>query len=310
MDVPAGVPAMKPAAGTTLFTPRHPSTGHWVGAPCAHVHDGRTYLAVRARDPSRRGHVICIYERTDQDSFEQVTRLRAADLGGTSVERPALATDPKTGELKLYVPVDHRSDDWRIRKLADVTHPSSFDPETATDVLEPGPDGTDAVTVKDPYVVVEDGCYYMFYAGHSGDREQAHLAESADGERWERSPANPILESRDWHDHHTRISCAVATEDGWTILYDGSGRGDYGRTWNLRTGVASGNRLGVLTDLTPTAPAFAAPTADCLTELAEYATCRYIDILVHDDHWEVFAEVAREDEAFELRHSIVPIHGT
>ena len=310
MDVPAGFPAMEPAAGTTLFAPTCLSTGNWVGAPCVHDHDGRTYLAIRVRNPNRRGYAIRIYERADQDSFEQVAQLHAGDLGGTSVERPALATDHETGKLKLYVPVDHQSDDWRIRKLADVADPSALDPATATDVLEPGSDGTDAVTVKDPYVMVDDSRYYMFYAGHSGEREQAHLAVSDDGETWERSPANPILESQGWHDHHTRISCAVATDDGWTIFYDGSGREDFGRTWNLRTGIARGDDLAALTDLTPTAPAFAAPTADCPTKLARYATCRYLDVLVRDDHWEVFAEVAREDEAFELRHSIVPIHGT
>ena len=310
MEVPAGFPAIDPGTGTTLFAPACTSTGHWVGAPCVHTHGDRTYLAVRTRDPRRRGHAIRVYERTDDQSFEQVVELHAADLGGTSVERPALATDYATGQLKLYVPVDRGRDDWRIRKLADAAHPSAFDPATATDALAPGPGNTDAITVKDPYVVADDDRYYMFYAGHSGEREQAHLAVSDDGETWERSPANPILESRGWHDHHTRISCVVPVGDRWTAFYDGSGREDFGRTWNLRTGIATGEGLATLSDATPDAPAFAAPTTDERTALSRYATCRYLDVLVHENRWEVFAEVAREDEAFELRHSIVPTHGT
>jgi hypothetical protein len=305
MEVPVGFPAMEPGAGTPLFAPAQQSAGNWVGAPCVHDHDDRTYLAVRVRDPRRRGHAIRVYERDGRGSFERVAELCAYELGGASVERPALATDHETGRLKLYVPVDRGANDWRIRKLADVAHPSAFDPATATDVLEPGSDGSDSVTVKDPYVVA-DGRYYMFYAGHDGDREQAHLAVSDDGEAWERSPANPVLESRGWHDHHTRVSCAVPTGGGWTVFYDGSGREDFGRTWNLRTGVATGKDLATLTDTTTDAPAFAAPTTDDVTNLGRYATCRYLDVLVCEDRWEVFAEVAREDEAFELRHSIVP----
>lgn len=310
MEPSGAFPAMEPGAGTTLFAPEAASTGHWVGAPCVHDHDGRTYLAIRIRDPERRGHAVVVYERVGPRAFEEVVELPAAALGGESVERPALATDHETGALKLYVPVDRGENDWRIRKLADVSHPSAFDPATVTDVLGPGSGGTDAATVKDPYVVVADGRYHMFYAGHCGDCEQAHLAVSRDGETWRRSSANPVLKSRGWHDYHTRVSCVVPAGDGWTVFYDGSGRADFERTWNLRTGVAVADDLTSITDLTPDAPAFAAPTADRPTGLIRYATCRYLDVLVREDRWEVFAEVAREDEAFELRHSIVTTHGT
>lgn len=310
MEPSAEFPAIEPGAGTTLFAPEGASAGHWVGAPCVHDHDGRTYLAIRTRDPLRRGHAVVIYERVGPRAFEEVVELPAAALDGESVERPALATDLRTGALKLYVPVDRGENDWRIRKLADVAHPSAFDPATATDVLGPGSDATDAATVKDPYVVVADGRYHMFYAGHGGGREQAHLAVSRDGETWRRSPANPVLESRGWHDYHTRISCVVPGADGWVVFYDGSGREDFGRTWNLRTGVAVADDPTTIADRTPDAPAFTAPMGDGSTVASRFATCRYLDVLVRENRWEVFAEVAREDEAFELRHSIVTTHGT
>lgn len=307
---PVGLPPMDPGAGTTLFAPDRPEIGHWRGAPCVHVQDGRTYVAIRERDPRRRGYAVVIYEWLARDRFEPVCTLAAADLGGTSVERPALVTDPHTGRTKLYVPVDRGENDWRIRKLADAPEPAAFEAETAHDVLVPAGSGTDSATVKDPVVEVFDGRFVMFYAGHGGEREQAHLATSEDGERWQRSPANPILESGGWHDHHTRISCVVPAPDGsWIVLYDGSGRDDYGRTWNLRTGIATATDFETVRDWTTDRPAFAAPTCDRETNVERFATCRYVDILVGESEWNVFAEVAREDEAFELRHTTIPTHG-
>lgn len=311
MGRPAGLPPIDPGSGITVFEPETTEMGHWVGAPCVHVHDGRTYLAVRERDQYRRGHAIVIYEWIDRDRFESVNRIPATDLDASSVERPAMVTDPDSGALKLYVPVDCEENDWRIRKLTDAPEPAEFDASTAVDVLQPAVHGSDSATVKDPVVLVDGDRFFMLYAGHSGTREQAHLATSVDGEHWKRSSANPILQSRGWHNHHTRISCVIPspTGKGWVLFYDGSGRDDYGRTWNLRTGIATAHDFATITDHTPDKPAFTAPTADRGTADARFSTCRYLDILVGDAQWDVFAEVAREDEAFELRHTTIPIHG-
>lgn len=310
MNEVAGFLGMDPGAGTPLFAPDSPSAGHWVGAPCVHVHEGRTYLAVRVRDPRRRGHALVVYERAGS-AYDPVAELRASEFDAASVERAALATDPISGKLKCYVPVDRGTGDWRIAKLADVEHPSAFDASTAVDVLGPGPDGSDCAGVKDPHVMVDDGRFFMYYAGFDGDREQAHLAESDDGENWRRSDENPVLESTGWHDHHTRVSCVLDRPDGpgWLLFYDGSGRDDYGRTWNLRTGTALATVPADVTDCTPDGPAFAAPTTEEATDLDCFATCRYLDVLAVEDRWEVFAEVARDDEAFELRHTSIETNG-
>lgn len=307
----AALPAVDWSAATTVFEPPGDGEGHWVGAPCVHRHGGSTYLAARWRSPERRGYAIAVYERTGPDAYDERVRITAADLGVVSVERPSLLSDPRTGDLKLYVPVDRGENDWCIRKLRDEPTPGTFDPATARDVLLPEPGTTDEVTVKDPYVVTLGGRYYVFYAGSDGESEQAHLATSADGEDWRRVSGNPIIGRGGWHDHHTRVSCVLPAPDApvWIALYDGSGRDDHGKTWNLRTGAAVSHDLRRFVDATPLNPALSAPTVAGATSLDSFGTCRYVDILRTDEGAELFAEVARDDGAFELRRCPVDWSG-
>jgi hypothetical protein len=277
-----------------------------VGAPCVHRHDGETYLAVRERTPEDRGHAVTIYRRTGRTQYEPVRTLTAAQLDVVSVERPALVTSPDDGALQLFLPVDTGANEWVIRKLADAAEPTGLDPATARNVLTPTAGGTDSSTVKDPYVFTLGGRYYMFYAGHDGRSEQAHLATSVDGETWERHLANPVVERGYWHDHHTRVSAVVPAPDApaWLLFYDGSGLTDEGRTWNLRTGVAVSTDLERFFDASPHGPRYSAPTAPG-TGIDTFGTCRYLDVVRDGDAWELFAEVAREDGAFELRYDRV-----
>jgi hypothetical protein len=191
--------------------------------------------------------------------------------------------------------------------MAPAEEPSALDPSTARTVLAPRADGSDRATVKDPYVLTVGGRYYMFYAGHDGRSEQAHLATSLDGDTWHRAETNPVLGRQFWHDHHTRVNCVVPAPDApvWLVFYGGSGLTDHGRTWNLRTGLATAADLANVTDTTPEGPVYAGPAAEASTGVDSFATCRYVDMLRTDDGWEVFAEVAREDGAFELRYQRV-----
>jgi hypothetical protein len=304
----AGLPSADLARAETVFEPPGRSEGHWVGAPCVHRHGGATYLAVRWRSPERRGYAVTIHERTGPNAIEERARLTADDLGVVSVERPALATDPRSGALKLYLPVEHGENDWTIRKLDDAESPSGFDPTTARDVLVPRPGSSNGETVKDPCVVTLGGRYYMFYAGHDGTSERAHLATSADGESWNRVDHNPVLGREGWHDHHTRVSCVVPAPDApvWLVYYDGSGADDYGATWNLRTGVAVAHDIARPVDATPDRPALSSPAADRAVGLDGFGTCRYADVLVGEGDRELFVEVARSDGAFELRRCSLP----
>lgn len=309
MTAYATPPEIDVSSAETVLEPPETGEGHWVGAPCVHRHDGTTYLAIRHRDPERRGYAVTIYERPTAGTLNQRRELTADDLGVVSVERPALATNPQTGRLQLYLPVDRGSNDWVIRKFADADRPEGFDPATAHDVLRPRPGETDAATVKDPYVLTVGGRYYMYYVGNDGQSEQAHLATSVDGETWERATSEPVLQRAYWHDYHTRVACAVPAPDApvWLVFYEGSGTTDEGRPWNVRTGVAVSPDLVRVTDATPDGPRYAAPTADADTGLTSFGTFRYVDVLRDGDQWEIFAEVAREDESFDLRRVTVEV---
>jgi hypothetical protein len=300
-------PEIDVSSAETILEPDGTGEGHWVGAPCVHRHDGTTYLAVRHRDPERRGYALTIYERPTAGTLNQRRELTADDLGVVSVERAALATNPHTGQLQLYLPVDRGSNDWVVRKFADVDRPEEFEPATAHDVLRPRPGETDAATVKDPYVLTVGGRYYMYYVGNDGQSEQAHLATSVDGETWERATSEPVLPRAYWHDYHTRVACAVPAPDApvWLVFYEGSGTTDEGRPWNVRTGVAVSPDLVRVTDATPDGPRYAAPTADADTGLTTFGTFRYMDVLRDGDSWAIFAEVAREDGSFDLRRATV-----
>lgn len=303
------LPPVDPERATVVFSPAESAEGHWIGAPCVHRYRGTTYLAVRVRSPEARGHTLEIHARTGEDTFARRTTITAAELGVESLERPALVTSPKTTELRLYLPVDHGENDWSIQHLGPVTDPAAFDPASATDVLAPADGTTDEVTVKDPAVITVGGQYYLFYAGHDGRSEQAHLATSTDGMEWVRAPTNPILTRAHWHDHHTRVSCVQPAPDApaWLVFYEGSGRADYGKTWNLRTGLAISYDLTAFTDTTPEAPWLSASSEEPGTKPNRFDTCRYLDVLDHDDRWEVFFEVARSDGAFELRRSVIEL---
>lgn len=296
-------PPFDPGAAETVLAPETAAEGYWTGAPCVHDHGGETYLAVRERVPEDRGRAVVLYRRAGDTDYEEVVRLAADVLDVVSVERPALATDPATGELHLYLPVDHGANQWTIQKLAPVPEPRALDPTTARDVLRPAAGTTDRATVKDPYVLTVGGRFYMFYSGSDGRSEQAHLATSLDGVTWERVAGTPILERQYWHDHHTRVACAVPAPDApvWLVFYEGSGATDEGRTWNLRTGVAVSPDLREFVDTTPDGPVYQAPTTTARTGLETFATCRYLDVRPVADGWEVFAEVAGEAGEFELR---------
>lgn len=297
------LPTLNLSEWTTLLEPPKSGEGYWVGAPCVEVYEGSILLTVRHRSPAERGHTITIYRQSSDTNYTPVTTVTAEALDVESIERAALLTDPRTEQLKLYLPVDRGENDWAIRKLDDVDSPGDFEPSTARDVLVPGTAGSDTVTVKDPCIVTIGGRYYLYYAGHDGSSEQAHLATSRDGERWHRADGNPVFTRSGWHDHHTRITCVVPAADGpfWHVFFDGSGTDDFGSTWNLRTGHAISFDLTNIRDTTRDSP-WLSTGAD---PTAGFATFRYLEVVDHNGMWELLAEVARSDGAFELRRATV-----
>lgn len=105
-------------------------------------------------------------------------------------------------------------------------------------VLEPGPRGSwDERGVADPCVIQQQGTYYMFYLGQDRARRQRlGVARSADGKRWEKLRANPVLEIGEAgaFDENGLGEPAVWTSHGWHwMLYAGRDRAE-----NRRLGLA------------------------------------------------------------------------
>lgn len=302
-------PSIESAETETVFAPSNEGEGYWVGAPCVHTHQGVTYLTVRERTPDERGRTLLLTERVDLAKYEPVMELSASELGVQSIERAALSTDVRTGDLKLYLSVDHGQNDWTIQKLDDVSRPDEFDASTARDVLTPHPGRSDEQTVKDPHLITLGERYVMFYAGHDGRSEQAHMATSHDGERWKRDPNNPVLPSQYWHDHHTRISCVLPAKDApfWLVFYDGSGVEDYQPNWNLRTGVAITHDLRDIIDTSHEEPRYPGPQTGNPDITGQFGTFRYLD--VHRDGAELvmYYEAAAAHGSFELRQTRVDV---
>ena len=82
--------------------------------------------------------------------------------------------------------------------------------------------------VSAPYVLKEDGWYYMFYQGMDGDLIAGEgLARSRDGiHNWERHPANPISAGKDgnWDWLGTRKVSLVKELNGYQMWYTGGMR--------------------------------------------------------------------------------------
>lgn len=288
----------------TVMEPAEDEEGYWMGAVSAASNDAGEYLAVRERTAEERGRAVTIYER-DGEGYDPVTEITADEMDVVSIERPALLTDPDTDRLNLYLPVEHGENDWDILRLDDADRPDDLDPETAQTVIEQGK-GPDRVTAKDPVIEADDGQFHALYSGHDGTSEQAQYAVSDDGDDWEKTDDNPVLGRQHWHDHHTRVSNVIdLDEDGYAVLYEGSGTDDVKDTWNLRTGLGYIEELGEpIIDLSPDGPELSSPAAGAETGLETFGTLRYAEVIKHGDGpAELFVEVARETGAFELRRT-------
>lgn len=111
---------------------------------------------------------------------------------------------------------------------APVAPASAFDPLGT--VLAPGPEGSwDAFATYSPFLVEHAGQYLLFYTGFSA-RDYSDgaigLATSADGVRWTKVGAGPIVRGTG---ELTRLQCAVVGEAGdgsWFLLANGARRGE------------------------------------------------------------------------------------
>lgn len=308
------VPLFDPKEGTTILTPDGEGSGYWKGA-CSAIYDdesGKFYLYYRIRSPRpRRGGECRIAESVDGINFTDIWSAKKEDFDTTSIERSALVKC-LDGKWRLYISyVDPTDSRWRT-DMMEADDPKSFKPETRKKILTAT--DIDGEGVKDPYVIIVGGLYYMIlsYATKpivkdDSKVEEMHdtadvyntgvcksstgLAVSHDGVNftWLGDVFAPTESG--WDSYAARIGTVVYTPPVFTAFYDGSA--DVSENYEERTGIAISYDLQDYHRLTPDGPVLVSPYAS--------GSLRYIDVVPFEDELFYYYEMVRPDGSHELR---------
>jgi hypothetical protein len=304
---PFGSIATKFTDYKVIVAPDKDEAEWWAGAPSV-VRDknGIFWLACRMRtaDAPRglRGYEIRILRSDDGIHFTTGHRIRREDVPIPGFERPALLIDPQSGRFKLYTCGPWKDGPWSIVKFADAETPTGFDPASARVVIAPLPKSYDRDIIpteyKDPFILHAEGMYHCYVIGVMRRTERIYHFRSADGEVWEPvgSPYQAIMDLTGWHDFYVRPASVVPIGVGYLFFYEGSNCDWHDPVYNIATGVGFTFDLHRVTDLTPDSPLVISTTPS-----ERFATWRYSHWMrVDGDLW-VYAEVARPNEAHEIR---------
>ncbi len=314
------VPLFDPAEGWVIRHPPGNGKGNWAGAPSAFYDEERKrfLLSYRLRKPlsEGRGYVTCIAESTDGREFKDIWEGKATQFNSPSIERSALLMTPQ-GRYRLYVSYVAADDNrWRIDML-EADSPSALDPASRQTVLHP--DDADSEGVKDPYILLIGGMYYMYvpYGPRAtitpgSTAEELHgtgnvfttgriahptgLAVSVDGLHFEWK-GDVIRPGHDWDRNMARLACVVYVPPVFSAFYDG--RTGVGDVYEDRTGLAVGLMPDHFESLTRKEPILSSPHGT--------GALRYMDIVPFRDRFYYFYEQSRPDGAHELRGNMVEV---
>ena len=292
---------------TVILEPDRDEPEWWAGAPSV-VRDknGVFWLACRMRTANAprglRGYEIRILRSEDGVHFSKVLGIRREDVPIPGFERPALLVDPRTGLFKLYACGPWKGGPWSIIKFKDAVDPSKFEPGSAYPVIQPLPKEYDRdITVleyKDPFIFYAEGQFHCFVTGYVRRNERIFHFTSTDGEHWEPAgdPEQPVMDLCGWHNFFVRPASVLPLGVGYLFIYEGSNITWYDPVYNIATGLAFTFDLKRVVDLTPDSPLVVSTTPS-----QHFATWRYSDWMwVGDELW-VYAEVAKPNEANEIR---------
>jgi hypothetical protein len=307
-----------PEEGETIIPPSGEGKGHWAGAPSV-LYDqesSRFYLSYRVRKPRPvRGGECYIAESSDGVAFRTLWGSTKEAFGSESVERFSL-TRALDGAWLLYVSyVDPADQRWRI-DLIEADGPGAFDVNRRVKLLTAEDIGAEGV--KDPWVMIVNGLYYMLasYAETlpvpEGEREDMHatadiyntgltrsstgLAVSGDGRHYAWQGALFAPRSGAWDAYAARLGCLVPTAQGWVGFYDGAASVD--ENYEERTGMVQSWDLRHFWRLSQEGPSLVSPHGS--------GGLRYVDAVVFDDQVYLYYEYCRADGSHELRLNRVP----
>ena len=313
-------PPFDPADGVTVVESPGTGVGYWVGGLSVlyEAESGQFYLFYRVRKPigQGRGWQCRIARSSDGTRFSTVWSATRGQFNSESIEGGALVMSLDS-RLRLYVSyVDLADRRWKIA-LLEADSPEELDPVSKRVVLT-GED-TDSEGVKDPYVAIVGGRYYMFthYAPRhlipdDATEEELHgtgnvfatekgrgssgLATSNDGISF--TWLGEIIAPGEHWDHKlTRVDTMVYVPPVFTVYY--SGRSTVQETYEDRTGIAVSFDMAHFHKLTNKAPALSSP----------YGTgaLRYMDAIHVGNEIFYYYECAREDGSHEIRLNKVVI---
>jgi hypothetical protein len=305
-----------PEEGTTILEPPGQGQGYWVGAPGVIYDDdrGRFYIYYRRRKPREmhgdveigRGYECGISESADGISFKEIWTAPKSSFGSISVERAALV---KTldGKYRLYIgyvaPEDRK---WKI-DMVEADSPESLDPETKKLVLDPNDCGCEGV--KDPYILIVGGKYYMlvsyatspkmptgglhdtadiFNTGKTTSRTGLALSSDGVNFKW---IADVLSPGEGWNAYAARATCVLYLPPVFNVFYDGSASVE--ENYEERTGLAITFDLMNYQQVTDQAPLLVSPHAS--------GSLRYMDVVRLGEDIYYYYEYARPDGSHELR---------
>jgi len=308
------VPLFDPKEGQTVVDPPGSGRGWWAGAPSVIYDDqkDRFLLFYRLRKPRElgRGFKCCIAESVDGASFSVIWEGTKEELQSPSLERASIFKN-LDGSYSLYISyVDPKDLRWRM----DYLHAESADEFdlrrrfkifTAEDIHVEG--------VKDPYVFLLSGIYYMFISyvptppkvdnelkkrmHETADvfntgisKSHTALAVSKDGRsfKWLGDILSP---KTGWDGYATRIGCILPAPPVLAVFYDGSAAVE--ENYEEKTGLAFTFDLMRYERVSVERPFLTSPNSS--------GSLRYLDAIELDGKIYYYYEYAREDGSHELR---------
>lgn len=289
-----------------ILKPDEDAAEWWAGAPSV-VRDkqGVFWLACRMRSPryprGLRGYEIRILKSEDGIHFDRVHVIHREDVPIPGFERPALLLDPHTGKFKLYVCGPWRGGPWCIIKFADAVDPIKFDPSSAKPVIQPPQKRYERdVSVKeykDPFIFYTNQQYHGYVTGYIRRNERIFHFVSNDGEDWQ--PVGdinqPVLDLTGWHNFFVRPASVLPLGVGYLFIYEGSSTQWYDPVYNVVTGFGFTFDLHNIVDLTTASPITVSTTP------GKFYTFRYSHWMWVDGEIWIYAEVAKENDAHEIR---------
>jgi hypothetical protein len=150
---------------------------------------------------------------------------------------------------------------------------------------------------KDPVILFTNGLYHAYVTGYIRENEWIFHFSSPDGEKWQ--PVGeinqPIMELSGWHNFFIRPASVVPLGIGYLFIYEGSSTQWYDPVYNIVTGIGFTFDLHHIINLTESAPIIISNTP------GKFFTWRYSHWLkVANELW-IYAEVARENDSYEIR---------